>query len=146
MNINQLPVGVFDSGVGGLTVAREIFRNLPNEKIISVIHEEDYDDPNSIYYDPSKAVYEKLLSIKDSDYGTPYIVEEDDYYTLVVRYDITDRMTVDDLWDATTIENTNYTMHQEDFEALLDTWTEPMSVVRNEAAYRRYDPFKFKFA
>jgi len=34
MNINQLPVGVFDSGVGGLTVAREIFRNLPNEKII----------------------------------------------------------------------------------------------------------------
>ena len=28
------PVGVFDSGVGGLTVAREIFRNLPNEKII----------------------------------------------------------------------------------------------------------------
>lgn len=31
---NSSPVGVFDSGVGGLTVAREIFRNLPNEKII----------------------------------------------------------------------------------------------------------------
>lgn len=31
---NNLPIGVFDSGVGGLTVAREIFRNLPNEKII----------------------------------------------------------------------------------------------------------------
>ena len=28
------PVGVFDSGVGGLTVAREIMRNLPSEKII----------------------------------------------------------------------------------------------------------------
>ena len=25
------PVGVFDSGVGGLTVAREIMRNLPEE-------------------------------------------------------------------------------------------------------------------
>ena len=25
------PVGVFDSGVGGLTVAREISRQLPNE-------------------------------------------------------------------------------------------------------------------
>ena len=34
MNNSQLPIGVFDSGVGGLTVAREIFRNLPNEKII----------------------------------------------------------------------------------------------------------------
>ena len=28
------PVGVFDSGVGGLTVAREIMRNLPSERIV----------------------------------------------------------------------------------------------------------------
>lgn len=28
------PVGVFDSGVGGLTVAREISRQLPNENIV----------------------------------------------------------------------------------------------------------------
>ena len=34
MDRTSLPIGVFDSGVGGLTVAREIFRNLPNEKII----------------------------------------------------------------------------------------------------------------
>ena len=34
-NIDPLaPVGVFDSGVGGLTVAREIIRQLPNEKIV----------------------------------------------------------------------------------------------------------------
>lgn len=34
-NIDSLaPVGVFDSGVGGLTVAREIIRQLPNEKIV----------------------------------------------------------------------------------------------------------------
>lgn len=32
--INLAPVGVFDSGVGGLTVAREIMRQLPNEKIV----------------------------------------------------------------------------------------------------------------
>ncbi len=30
----ELPVGVFDSGVGGLTVAREIMRQIPNEKIV----------------------------------------------------------------------------------------------------------------
>lgn len=28
------PVGIFDSGVGGLTVAREIMRQIPNEKIV----------------------------------------------------------------------------------------------------------------
>ena len=28
------PIGVFDSGIGGLTVAREIMRNLPHERIV----------------------------------------------------------------------------------------------------------------
>lgn len=31
---NNQPVGVFDSGVGGLTVAREIMRQMPDEKIV----------------------------------------------------------------------------------------------------------------
>ena len=30
----EAPIGVFDSGVGGLTVAREIMRQIPNERII----------------------------------------------------------------------------------------------------------------
>lgn len=32
--ICQAPIGVFDSGVGGLTVAREIMRQIPNERIV----------------------------------------------------------------------------------------------------------------
>ena len=28
------PIGVFDSGVGGLTVVREIMRDLPEERIV----------------------------------------------------------------------------------------------------------------
>ena len=28
------PIGVFDSGIGGLTVVKEIIRNLPNENIV----------------------------------------------------------------------------------------------------------------
>lgn len=34
MSIANLPLGVFDSGAGGLTVVKEIFHQLPNEKII----------------------------------------------------------------------------------------------------------------
>lgn len=39
ININisarsESPIGVFDSGVGGLTVAREIMRQIPNEKMV----------------------------------------------------------------------------------------------------------------
>ena len=33
-DIRQAPIGVFDSGVGGLTVAREIMRQIPNERIV----------------------------------------------------------------------------------------------------------------
>lgn len=32
--LKYAPIGVFDSGVGGLTVAREIMRQIPNERII----------------------------------------------------------------------------------------------------------------
>ena len=33
-NYNNQPIGVFDSGVGGLTVWRELARQLPHESII----------------------------------------------------------------------------------------------------------------
>lgn len=33
-SLSDAPIGMFDSGLGGLTVAREIMRNLPNEKIV----------------------------------------------------------------------------------------------------------------
>lgn len=34
MELQDAPIGVFDSGFGGLTVAREIMRQIPNEKIV----------------------------------------------------------------------------------------------------------------
>ena len=33
-DLRYAPIGVFDSGVGGLTVAREIMRQIPNERIV----------------------------------------------------------------------------------------------------------------
>ena len=116
-----------------------------NETIISVVHEEDYDDPSQIYYNPNEKVYTTLVGIKEADYGKPYFVEDDNTYFLVVRYDIKDRMTEDDLWTESAMNSANYAMHNKDFENLLDTWTNTMTVKRNDAAYRRYDPFKFDF-
>ena len=34
INDPTAPIGVFDSGVGGLTVAREIMRQIPNERLV----------------------------------------------------------------------------------------------------------------
>ena len=33
MQVSEKPIGIFDSGLGGLTVARAIARELPNESI-----------------------------------------------------------------------------------------------------------------
>ncbi len=30
----ERPIGIFDSGVGGLTVTREVMRNIPEERIV----------------------------------------------------------------------------------------------------------------
>ncbi|HPC37188.1 MAG TPA: glutamate racemase, partial [Candidatus Marinimicrobia bacterium] len=32
-NKRNLPIGVFDSGLGGLTVVKQLFRQLPQEQI-----------------------------------------------------------------------------------------------------------------
>ena len=31
---SELPIGIFDSGIGGLTVARQIHKALPNEDLV----------------------------------------------------------------------------------------------------------------
>lgn len=116
-----------------------------NESIISVINKDNYEDEADITYNPSEKVYNKLLEIEEADYGKPYFVEEDEHYYLVVRYDIRDRMTENDLWSENAIANAGSALHNEDFEAMLDTWTEVMTITRNDAAYKRYDPFKFEF-
>ncbi|MDE6657378.1 MAG: hypothetical protein K2J88_02210, partial [Oscillospiraceae bacterium] len=72
-----------------------------NESIINIINKEDYDNEDDIYYTPSETVYYKLLEINNSDYGKVYLVEEDEAYYLVTRYDIRERMTEDDLWTTT---------------------------------------------
>lgn len=116
------------------------------ESIISVIDLSDYEDEDDIYYTPSEKTYNKLLEIKPEDYGRPYIVEEDEQYYLVVRYDIEERMTEDDLWSESAVNSTAYAKYGDDFEDMLDDWSAAAAVTRNNAAYNRYDPYKFDFS
>ena len=116
-----------------------------NESIVSVIIPENYDDPDDIVYTPSEKVYQQLIKIDAKDYGTAYIVEDDEAYYLVTRYDIEERMNADDLWTDSTIDTTVFSMHSKDFEDMVDGWVDAAGVQRNEAAYKRYDPFKFDF-
>ena len=117
-----------------------------NESIISLIDPDDYDSEDDITYTPSKKVYNKLLEIEEADYGKPFIVEEDEQYYLVVRYDIEDRMTDTDLWTETASLNADYDKYGDAFEEMTDEWASTADTKRNDAAYRRYDPYKFDFS
>lgn len=112
-----------------------------NERTIKVIHEEDYEDPSAINYSPSEKVYKALINAKDD--GKPFIVEEDEAYYLAVRYDIAERMNEDDLWTESQIFSTASEIYGEDFDAMMEEWANALNVVRNDAAYKRYDPFKY---
>ncbi len=114
-----------------------------NESIISVINLEDYEDDEEIYYTPSEDVYNQLLSITDTDYGKVYLVEEDEAYYLVTRYAIRDRMTEEDLWNESNIYNARVSKYSDAFEEKMDEWSAILNIQKNDASFKRYDPFKF---
>ena len=63
--MNSAPVGVFDSGVGGLSVLREIRRMLPNEHLLYVADSgyAPYGDREEDFIEQrSSAIVEYLLS------------------------------------------------------------------------------------
>ncbi len=115
-----------------------------NEKIIAIIDKEDYENEEDIYYTPSEKAYNKLLEIKEKDYGKPYIVEDDEVYYLLVRYDLEDRATEEDLWNADQIYSVQVSLFGEDFDKMIEEWADALPVTKNEAAYKRYDPFEFE--
>ena len=114
-----------------------------NESIISIIHKEDYDNEEDIYYTPSETVYHKLLEISDSDYGKVYLVEEDEAYYLVTRYDIRERITEDDLWTESTIDSVDFSKYSDAFEDKMEEWSTTLNVEKNLASFKRYDPFAY---
>ncbi len=116
----------------------------PNETIIAMIDESDYEEGEEITYSPNEEVYKALLATEEADYAKPALVEDDKAFYLLVRYEIEDRVTEEDLWNESTIYNVQTAMFYEDFEELLKSWTDAMTVERNDAAYKRYDPFKQK--
>lgn len=116
------------------------------ESIIGIIDMSDYENEDDIYYNPSEKTYKKLLEIQPADYGMPYIIEEDEQFYLVVRYDITERMTEEDLWSESALDSTAHAKYGDVYEELLESWADAAVVTRNTAAYNRYNPYKFDFS
>jgi glutamate racemase len=90
--VNDAPIGIFDSGVGGLTVARAIIDQLPNESIIYV-----GDTANGPYGPrPLQQVRELALSVMDRlvDEGVKVLVIACNTASAAVLRDARERYTV----------------------------------------------------
>jgi glutamate racemase len=90
--VNDAPIGIFDSGVGGLTVARAIIDQLPNESIIYV-----GDTANSPYGPKSIPVVRELaLEVMDRlvDEGVKLLVIACNSASAAVLRDARERYTI----------------------------------------------------
>jgi len=92
LSVNDAPIGIFDSGVGGLTVARAIIDQLPNESIIYV-----GDTANGPYGPrPLQQVRELALDVMDRlvDEGVKILVIACNSASAAVLRDARERYTV----------------------------------------------------
>lgn len=92
LSVNDAPIGIFDSGVGGLTVARAIIDQLPNESIIYV-----GDTANGPYGPrPLQQVRELALAVMDRlvDEGVKILVIACNTASAAVLRDARERYTV----------------------------------------------------
>ncbi len=111
-----------------------------NEQIVPVVTTDENTKEEDVNYTPSKECYDWIYN--DAKAGVPEIVEDENTLYVIVRLDITERMTDTDLWDENGVEVVRYEMFSDDLQDLIDTWSDEYEVVKNEKAYKRYDPFK----
>lgn len=89
-------------------------------------------------YTPCQKVYEWVADANTA-YNEPTLIKDEECYYIVVKMDIEDRMTENDLWSDNAKESVRSTVYYEEFETMMDEdiyskFTEQ----RNEKAYKRY--------
>ena len=60
------------------------------------------------------------------------MVEDDNAYYIILRRDIKERMTDDDLWTEDNMNSVIYTEYQKDFEDMRDKWCDDLNVEKED--------------
>lgn len=111
-----------------------------SEKIVEKVTTKEDTDLDEITYSPSEAAYNFIYN--DAKIGVPDMVEDENAYYIIVRRDIEERMTEDDLWTEQRVLTEISEKYMDEFNDLLDEWCAAQSVDKNDRAIKRYDPFK----
>lgn len=116
--------------------------DVSNEEILSVstapAEPTESTETDTVNYTPCEAVY-KYLADSATPLLKPTLIKDEEAYYVVMKMDIKDRMTEDDLWTEDIKYNVCYNLYHEKF---MDTMTEngkKLSMSRNEKAFNRYN-------
>lgn len=88
-------------------------------------------------YTPCQKVYEWAADAK-TPLLKPELIKDDECYYIVVKLDVEDRMTSDDLWTSYIMEGVRDEMYHDEFMDMLEDMGKKLDVDRNEKAFRRY--------
>lgn len=100
---------------------------------------------DSINYTPSKKAYEAIFN--DAKTNVPFIVEDDEAYYLIVRFDITKRMTDDDLWTEDQMKAVASRKYWDNFTDDKKEMANALNIdQQSDRALKKYDPFKLDFS
>ena len=88
-------------------------------------------------YTPCEKVYTWAVK-EDAPLLKPEFIEDEECWYIVLKADIKDRMTEEDLWTSNQIESTRNDLYYKDFQNLMEEWGGALDVKRNEKAFRRY--------
>ena len=121
------------SGLGYDTVKERVLA-------VSTTAKEDDDSTETTTaptYTPCEKVYNWAVD-PDTKYLTPEFIKDDEKYYIAIKMDIRDRMTDDDLWGSSNIENVRHEVYYDEFLDMLQEKADALPVERNEKAFRRY--------
>lgn len=99
------------------------------------------DTPDETTTEPSYTPCEKVynwLADENTPLLKPELIKDDECYYIVVKLDITDRMTEDDLWNESQIENVRHKMYDEEFLEMIENLAADLPCTRNNRAFKRY--------
>lgn len=88
-------------------------------------------------YTPCEKVYTWAVK-EDAPLLKPEFIEDEECWYIVLKADIKDRMTEEDLWTSNQIESTRNDLYYKDFQNLMEEWGGALDVKKNEKAFRRY--------
>ncbi len=115
-----------------------------SERIIAKVTTDEDTDEEDVTYSPSKAAYDFIFN--DAELGVPELVEDENAYYIIVRRDIKDRMTEEDLWTEQQILSQVSGKYSDAYEDMLDGWCESQKVEKNDRAIKRYDAFEIEMS